>query len=51
MENQRVNKTFSLSVATMDELYRYSERTNIPMSRIIDMAVKEYFDRHGDKDE
>ena len=32
-----------------EELIEYSKKTNIPMSRILDMAIKEYIEKNTNK--
>ena len=48
---QRVSKTFSLDSETVERLNRLSERTKIPMSRLIDLAVEDFYRIHSDSDD
>lgn len=45
----RKPKGISLELDICDILERYSKDTSIPESRVMDKALKEYFENHGIK--
>lgn len=45
----RIPKGLSLSIPICDILERYSKDTGIPESRVMDKALKEYFENHNIK--
>ena len=42
----RIKKTVSLDIPIAKALFKYSDETSIPVSRVLDKAVKEYFENH-----
>lgn len=42
----RVRFSTSLDKKTVQDLKEYSDRTMIPISKLVDVAVKEYMERH-----
>lgn len=44
----RVRFSTSLDKKTVQDLKEYSDKTMIPVSRIVDVAVQEYVNKHKD---
>jgi hypothetical protein len=44
----RVRFSTSLDKKTVHDLKEYSDKTMIPVSRIVDVAVQEYVNKHKD---
>ena len=45
----RKPKGMSIEISICDILERYSKDTGIPESRVMDRALREYFENHGIK--
>lgn len=45
----RVRFSTSLDKKTIDSLRDYSEKTMIPISKLVDVAVNEYIENHKDR--
>lgn len=45
----RIRKNVSIDKEIEKVLLRYSQETSIPISRVLDKALKEYFEKHNIK--